>query len=226
MIGIFDSGVGGICAYRHLREMLPRENILYLADRKNAPYGIKSRDEILGFTKTNIKRLRSLGADGILIACCTASSLYGLLDVDEQEIATPIITPAARLAADAGRRITVIATKYTVNSRAFSLEIAKFSDCRVTEMAEQELVSLVERGNRDGRIGEECSDYLGRMADRIKRTEADALILGCTHFSHLEGEIKRLLPKVRIISPAREGAKEIMKKIDPRHKENGKNTYI
>jgi hypothetical protein len=88
VIGIFDSGVGGICAYRHLREMLPRENILYLADRKNAPYGIKSRDEILGFTKTNIKRLRSLGADGILIACCTASSLYGLLDVDEQEIAT------------------------------------------------------------------------------------------------------------------------------------------
>ena len=95
MIGIFDSGVGGFSAYRTVRRMLPRENILYLADRKNAPYGTKSKDEILSFTKNNIKRLSAMGAERILIACCTASSVYDLLSEEEKEISLPIIRPAA-----------------------------------------------------------------------------------------------------------------------------------
>lgn len=226
MIGIFDSGVGGICAYHKVRELLPREDILYLADRKNAPYGTKTKDDILKFTKNNIKRLRSLGAERILIACCTASSLYGELNRGEQDICTPIITPAARLAARVGRRIAVIATYHTARSGAFSREIRQFSDCDVAEMAEQDLVALVERGNRDGRLDKECRRYLTELSDRIQATDADALILGCTHFSHLEGELGKLLPNVKIISPAREGAKEIAKKINPRHRERGRIVYM
>ena len=226
MIGIFDSGVGGFCAYRQVREMLPRENILYLADRINSPYGTKSKDEILRFTKNNIKRLRALGADRILIACCTASSMYQMLSHSEREIAMPIITPAARLAAEGGKRIAVIATRHTARTEVFSREIGRYGNHDVVEMAEQELVSMVEDGNRDGMITPECSEYLAAMADRIRRTEADTLVLGCTHFSHLEGEIGRLLPKIRIISPAREGAKELVKKINPRRREGGRVTYM
>ena len=226
MIGIFDSGVGGFCAYRQLREMLPRENILYLADRNNSPYGTKSKDEILRFTKNNIKRLRTLGAERILIACCTASSTYGMLSHSEREIATPIITPAARMAADGGKRIAVIATLHTARTEVFSREINRFAKREVIEMAEQELVSMVEDGNRDGRISPRCREYLSAVADRIMAAEADTLILGCTHFSHLEGEIGRLLPKIRIVSPAREGAKELIKKINPHHREGGRVIYI
>lgn len=226
MIGIFDSGVGGICAYHKLRELLPREDILYLGDRKNAPYGTKPKDEILKFTKFNIKRLRALGAERILIACCTASTLYGELSHSEQELCTPIITPAAKIAGVAGRKIAVIATEHTVRSRAFSLEIRRFSDCSVTEMAAQELVSLVELGNRDGRVGEECRDYLAQLTERLLATDADTLILGCTHFSHLEGELGARLPHMKIISPAREGAKEIAKKINPKHRECGRVIYM
>ena len=226
MIGIFDSGVGGLCACKEVRRLLPREDILFLADRKNAPYGTKSKDEILKFTKNNIKLLRKLGADKILIACCTASSLYNLLSHSEREIATPIITPAARLAAELGGRVAVIATNHTVKSHAFSREIVKISPTPIAEMAEQQLVALVERGNRDGRLDSECREYLRRLAVRIRASEAEVLILGCTHFSHLEYEIGRLLPDVKIISPAREGAKEIVKKINPNRKENGKDVYM
>ncbi len=226
MIGIFDSGVGGICAYRQVRLMLPRADIVYLADRKNAPYGIKSKEEILKFTKKNIEILQNMGAEAVLIACCTASSLHHLLPREERDISIPIIPPAARAAARlSGRKIAVIATEHTAKSNAFSNEISKFSPSSVVEMAEQELVSLVEGGCRDGRVSEEGRLYLDRLAERIKSSEADCLILGCTHFSHLEGELRRRLPNIKIISPAREGAMEIVKKTC-RTNERGRIVYM
>ena len=225
MIGIFDSGVGGICAYNTVRRALVREDIIYLADRKNAPYGTKTEDEILNFTKNNIRTLKSMGAELILIACCSASTVYRRLNEEERAISIPIISPAAREAAEVGGKIAVIATKHTVRSGTFSREIARFSDTTVCEMAEQELVSLVEGGNRDGRVNEECKCYLADMAKRIKLTEANTLILGCTHFSHLECEIGALLPEVKIISPARVGAEEMIKKIK-KCRENGKIIYM
>ena len=225
MIGVFDSGVGGICAYKYLRGALPTRDIVYLADRKNAPYGTKTEDEILLFTKNNIRILSNLGCEAILIACCSASTVYPRLTDEERKVALPIISPSARLAAESGRKITVIATRHTASSGAFRREIARFSDAFVTELGEQELVTYVESGNRDGHLSKECTDYLHAMAERIRESEADSLILGCTHFSHLEREIGRLLPNVRIISPARVGAEELIKTINNR-RGNGKITYI
>lgn len=225
MIGVFDSGVGGISAYRHLRRYMPERDIVYLADSKNAPYGTKTEDEILKFTKNNIRILSNLGCEAILIACCSASTVYNRLNEKEREIALPIISPSARLAAESGRRITVIATRHTASSGAFGREIGRFSDARVCEMAEQGLVALVESGNRDGKVRENCKTYLTAMTERIKESDADTLILGCTHFSHLEGEIRRLLPDVRIINPARVGAEEMIKKIK-KCRENGRSIYI
>lgn len=225
MIGIFDSGVGGICAYNRVRELMPYEDIVYIADRKNAPYGTKSEEEIKKLTEKNIEILRTLGASEVLIACCSASSVYHLLSEEARAIATPIIRPAV-LEAVGGRRIAVIATRHTATSGAFSRECARVSDAVVFEFDEQALVTLVEAGNRDGHITPLCRDYLRGVADRVSEASADTLILGCTHFSHLEGEIGRLLPKVKIISPARVGAEEIVRKINSRSAERGKITYI
>ena len=208
MIGIFDSGVGGFCAYRRVRELLPREEIIFLADGKNAPYGIKTEDEIKKITEKNIATLRAAGADKILIACCTASSLYDRLSQRDREITIPIIEPAARLAAE-GKSIAVIATRHTATSHAFGREIAKYTDAPVIEYAEQELVAMIEGGCRGHRISRECRRHLRMIADRIRDVAADTLILGCTHFSHVEGEIGRLLPRVRIINPALVGAESV-----------------
>lgn len=219
MIGIFDSGVGGICAYREVRRRLKREDIIYLADRKNAPYGTKTKDELVALTSQDIERLKELGARKILIACCTASSVHSLLPSELQEISLPIIAPAARAASTFGT-VAVIATKHTVSSRAFGKEIAALSDSRVFEFAHQELVALVEGGRKEA-----CRGELTRIKEEIYRVGAEALILGCTHFSHLEGELRELLPDINIISPAREGAVALTESLEYELPEGGRIIY-
>lgn len=223
MIGVFDSGVGGMCAYYELRRLLPRQDIIYLADRKNAPYGTKSKDELIALVKNDIIRLRDMGAERILIACCTASCIYSLLDEGERQICLPIIKPAAVIASKY-RRVLVIATERTVSLGAFGGEISALSNTKVKEIAAQELVSLVEEGNRDGKINEKCVTIMQKIKKTAEDFSADALILGCTHFSHLENEFKRLMPEVKIISPAREGARALAKDIKEKY-ESGRTIY-
>ena len=95
MTGIFDSGVGGLVSLKKLRELCPFEDIIYLEDRKNAPYGIKGNEEIKNIVKSNIDRLTALGADRVLIACCTASCLLPTLGKDYESRAREIVKPAA-----------------------------------------------------------------------------------------------------------------------------------
>ena len=224
MIGIFDSGVGGFCAFREVRRLLPGEDIIYLADRKNAPYGTKTKDEIIALTKADIQRLYRVGARKILIACCTASSVYDELDPWEREISLPIIKPAARVAAS-GKKVAVIATERTVASGIFSRELAYFGNTDALEFPAQRLVALVEGGCRDGMINSECERELERIASKVKSAGADTLILGCTHFSHLERELRQMCG-VKTVSPAREGARALVNTIKEDRRESGRNIYI
>ena len=208
MIGVFDSGVGGIAAYRELRRHLPLADIVYLADRAHAPYGTKSEDELISLVSGVVKILRQRGADRILIACCTASTVYPRLDADDRAVCLPIIGCAADCFD--GRRAGVIATDATIRSHAFERQIRhRCPEAQVTEIAAQRLVSLVERGARDGAVSRECADMLDGITDELRRAEIDSLFLGCTHFSHLSGELSRRLPRVRIIDTARLGARRL-----------------
>lgn len=201
MIGVLDSGRGGLVAYKELRRLMPRADITYLADRKNAPYGNKSPKEILHLTERGIRRLCDMGCEIILIACCTASSLHEMLPEELKNISIPIITPTARLC-EGSRSVLVIATEHTARSGAFSKEIIRFSDASVREIPMQPLVDLIEWGR----------DTKNAVEKIIKMCEGyDTLILGCTHFSHLLGDLRARLPDVKILSPAHIGANEIRK---------------
>ncbi len=218
MIGIFDSGVGGLTALAEVRRLMPEADILYLADRENAPYGTKSEEDILDCTKRCIARLRAEGADKILIACCTASTLYPRLDPEEQMISVPIILPAARAAIKTTKkgRIGVIATRATVRSRAFSRAIsAEGFGCKVAECEAQALVGMIEAGARSGiPLSDGDSAALLRILLPIRSFGADTLVLGCTHFPHLSEHISELLPETTLVNPSREGALEIAKSAD------------
>ena len=224
MIGVFDSGVGGISACKELRRLLPTADIVFLADRKNAPYGTKSEDELTELVKTDVKRLRDLGASRILIACCTASTVYDRLPDKDRAIALPIIAPAARAAigSEATLRseyggiphIGVIATEATVRSHAFGRLIRALDPhTRVTEIATQQLVSLVESGGRDGALDPRGEILVDGIAERIRRADISTLILGCTHFSHLRSELQRRLRGTVIIDAARLGAAEMARAV-------------
>ena len=227
MIGVFDSGVGGLSSYRELKRLLPSEDIIYLADRRNAPYGTKDRDTVLKYTRNNIKALRERGARHILIACCTASSVFPLLEPEERRQITPIISPAAEAALTHGKRVAVIATEQTVRSHAFrEAALAKNPDAKVFELATQILVSLVELGARDGELLPREGDLLDKIAGELRAYKPDSLILGCTHFSYLGGELQARLPGVTIIDAAVIGARTLVERIsDTCKRERGITIY-
>lgn len=214
MIGVFDSGVGGLSSYRELKRLLPSEDLIYLADRRNAPYGTKDRDTVLKYTRNNIKALRKRGAEHILIACCTASSVFPLLEPEERRQVTPIILPAADAALTHGKRVAVIATEQTVSSHAFrEAALAKNPDAKVFELPTQILVSLVELGARDGELLPREGDLLDKIAGELWTYKPDSLILGCTHFSSLGKELEARLPGVAIIDAAVIGARALVAEI-------------
>lgn len=213
MIGIFDSGVGGLTAIKELRKISKDVDICFFADRKNAPYGTKTLDRVIEFSKQNIKKLISLGADKILIACCTASTAYPYLSANEKKMATPIIDFAAKRAVELSihGRIGVIATERTVKEKAFSKAIAAISkNASVFELQTQEFVSLVESGARDGKLSAYDRQKIAETLIPLQDKKIDTLILGCTHFPHIEKEIQNVTG-AKIVNPALEGALEISK---------------
>ena len=218
MIGIFDSGDGGLFALRELRRRSPNCDILFFADRKNAPYGTKSKNELIRVTTKGILKLLRAGADKVLIACCTASAHHAYLPTIIKEKSIPIIYPTSSEAALATHngRIGVIATKTTVSSMAFTKALSEFDSVNsVFESELQELVFKVDDGARDGLINYRQKLWLYQRLLHFKEKKIDTLILGCTHFGHLEREISYLMPNIRIINSAKEGAKEIIKYSSP-----------
>ncbi len=212
MTGIFDSGAGGLAALRELRRINQDLDILFLADSQNAPYGTKTEDEILALTEKNITRLRAAGAERVLIACCTASTVYARLGTDLQKISVPIIAPTAELAVSLTktRKIAVIATRRTVKCEAFAKSIkAKDSATRVTEIEAQPLVRIAEHICA-GRLMTDAEEaYFKELLARIKATDADTLVLGCTHFSHLENKFKENIKNIKTVDAAKTGARLI-----------------
>ena len=215
MIGVFDSGAGGLLAVSEIRRLAPCADVVFLADRKNAPYGTKTKAELIELVKTDIELLKKAGADRILMACCTASTVYEYLPYDIREIACPIILPTARRAAEITESgsVGVIATRATVASGAFRKALSGYQKCRsVYEFEAQKLVELVESGCTDESITEREFEIIKETLSPLTNKKIDTLILGCTHFPYIEKTISRCLSSVKTVSSAYEGAFEILKK--------------
>lgn len=223
MIGIFDSGVGGLNSFSELRRLLPRESLIYLSDSKNAPYGTKSKEALKKIVTENVNLLTDMGACEVLIACCSASAVWSELDESVRRVCSPIIHTAARAAAEATGpqgSVAVIATDFTAGSGIFKSEIHKINpDIEVHEIPAQILVGLVELGAKDGELLPREGEILDGVCSRISALGSDVLILGCTHFSSLKGEISKRLPGVSIINTAVLGARRLAREISENQKE-------
>ena len=213
MIGVFDSGAGGVAAVNELRALAPLADICFFADRKNAPYGTKSKHELIKLVKQDIRILKENQASKILMACCTASTVYSELSAKERSVCVPIIAPTAKAAIDAAKRkrIAVIATRYTVSSHAFRNEILRLSeDSYVFEKEAQYMVDVAER-MKIGIMPTLCERAKIRETLKIiKNEDVDLLILGCTHFSLLGTVISEECEDLVLIDSAKEGAKSIL----------------
>lgn len=210
-IGVFDSGVGGLTVACEIMRNLPAERIVYFGDTARVPYGSKSKETIIRYSRQIIRFLRTQGVKAIVVACNTASALA--LDVIEKELDIPIIgvvKPGARVAAAATKkkRIGVIGTESTIQSHMYRNFIREI-DAEITVMGKAcpLFVPLVEEGwLRDPVTYEVARRYL----DELKKEDIDSLILGCTHYPLLRGTVEEVMgDTVTLINPAYETAREL-----------------
>ena len=211
MIGIFDSGIGGMTVARAVEQLMPGYPLLYFGDIARTPYGTKSPETIIEYSLRNTEFLLSKGASLIIIACNTASSVA--TDRLHSEFRVPIIevvTPAARQAAAMSKtgRIGVIGTKATVRSDIYNRIITELRpDFKVFSQACPLLVPLVEEGWMDKR---ETKMILRKYLKPLCDSQIDTLVLGCTHYPLLKELIQaRIGKKVRLIDSSIETARHL-----------------
>jgi glutamate racemase len=192
-IGVFDSGVGGLTVLRAIREALPHEPTIYLADLYHFPYGPRYQEEVRAFAFDIIRYLESREVKLVVIACntATAAALNQARELFEVPI-VGVIRPGAQAAVDATKnnRIGVIATEGATRSQEYLHAIKELDPMvGVYQKACPDLVDIVESGDADSQRAEEV---LRRDLADIVRVGADTLILGCTHYPLLKPAIGRV----------------------------------
>ncbi len=201
MIGIFDSGIGGMTVARAVEQLLPNHPIIYYGDIARTPYGPKSPETIINYSIRNTEFLLDKGAKLIIIACNSASSVATKTLRDRFQVPIiEVISPAAERAIKISRsgRIGIIGTKATVNSGIYQKMINKAKpNFKVYAEACPLLVPLVEENWLNKR---ETKMILRRYLHPLKNQQIDTLVLGCTHYPMLKDLIQaRIGKKVQII---------------------------
>lgn len=221
-IGVFDSGVGGLTVAREIMRNLPKEDIVYFGDTARVPYGSKSKDNIIRYSRQIIHFLQTKGVKAIVIACNTASALA--LDTVKDEFDIPIIgvvEPGARaaLAVTENKKIGVIGTEATVRSSMYEKIIQGInSEVSVIGKACPLFVPLVEEGFKKHQVTDEIIDY---YLASLKQSDIDALILGCTHYPLLRSKIKEYVgEKITLVNPAYETAMDLKRILQEMDMEN------
>lgn len=217
-IGVFDSGVGGLTVLRALQQALPGESFLYLGDTARVPYGTKSPDTIVRYSREAAEILIHRGIKLLVIACNTASAL-ALPSLQQEFPEIPIIgvlEPGAQAACLASKKgyIAVIATEATVNAGGYQKAIKKIRpEARVVAKGCSLFVALAEEGWTSGDIPEAVARrYLESLLLAQADYTPDCLVLGCTHFPILLEPIKNVIAaEITIIDSAQSTAETVAK---------------
>jgi len=214
-IGVFDSGIGGLTVVKEIFHNLPNEKIIYFGDTARVPYGNKSKETVIRYSKQIASFLVSQNVKAIVIACNTASALA--LEALQETVDVPVIgvvEPGSKAAVKVTKnnRIGVIGTVGTVKSRLYDKYIRELNrDAMIVGKACPLFVALVEEGMIDDPVTiEMIHRYLDEM---ITKEDIDTLVLGCTHYPLLRKIIKRevdkLIPQgmqegIELVNPAYE----------------------
>ena len=187
-IGVFDSGVGGLTVAREIMRQIPNERIVYFGDTARVPYGSKSKDNIIKFSRQIIRFLQTENVKAIVIACNTASALAGSIP--------------------ANKRIGLIGTEANIRSGVYTRYIKSLDDeAKVFEKACPLFVPLVEEGWLHDDI---TLQVASRYLEELKEKDIDTLIMGCTHYPLIRSTIRKVMgDKVNLVNPAYETAIEL-----------------
>ena len=217
-IGMLDSGVGGLTILRAVRELMPAQPVIYLADQAHVPYGVRQVDEVRRFSKEITRYLLDQGAQLIVVACNTAST--AALKVLREEFSDrpfvgmePAVKPAAEQTLTGV--VGVLATYATFHNEVYNSVVERFAkDVVLLQDHCPGLVSQIEKGYLDG---PETRAILERALQPMLEKGIDTVVLGCTHYPFVIPMIKQIVgPNVRVIDPAPAIARQAKRLLDER----------
>ena len=196
-IGFFDSGVGGISVLKKAACVLPQEDFIYLGDSKNAPYGEKSIEEVKELTLKNTRILIDSGIKALVIACNTATSAT----IEDLRVAYPQMIvigmePALKPAVQLKRKgkILVMATPTTLSEKKFSDLMSRYRDrADIESVPCPGLAEMVENGELSGR---KVHIFLKERLSKYSSEKISSIVLGCTHYPFVIGELKRVIAEL------------------------------
>jgi glutamate racemase len=215
LIGVFDSGVGGLSILDEALRQLPQHDYIYLADSVNAPYGEKSSDWIAARSLALCKHLESKGCEAIVVACNTATA--EAIKQIRAALRIPIIgvEPGIKPAAMQSQNgiVGVLATEATLKSDKFNALLATLpSHCEFIKQAGAGLVPLIEAGQADS---PQTLELLAKHLEPIQNAGADTLVLGCTHYPFLRKAIRQLLgDSITLIDTSEAVVKQLKRQIE------------
>lgn len=216
MIGIFDSGVGGLSVFREIRKVLPDERYVYFSDNAHCPYGEKTREYIIERARAITETLLSKGADVIVVACNTATAA-AIADLRERyDVPFIGMEPAVKPAASCTKTgvVGVLATAGTLKADKYLTTRGKYAEeVRFVEHVGEGFVELVENGNTSGA---EAEKVVGKSLIPLLEAGADTIVLGCTHYPFLSDTILKVASEhfpdheISVIDPAPAVARHLL----------------
>ncbi|HEX3408911.1 MAG TPA: glutamate racemase [Candidatus Binataceae bacterium] len=214
-IGVFDSGIGGLTVLKELTDLLPGEDFIYLGDTARLPYGTKSNEVIVRYSRENTEFLLAKGIKLLVVACNTSSAVaLGEIASHTMVPIIGVIEPGARAAVKASRtgKIGVIGTEATIASGAYTRAIQHWRPrAEIYTRACPLLVPLVEEGWTENEI---ATQTVAHYLESLKASGIDTLLLGCTHYPLLRGVFERVLgPRVKIVDSAVATAAAVREKL-------------
>jgi glutamate racemase len=216
VIGVFDSGFGGLTVLRELQKVMPAANYLYFGDTAHLPYGAKSVRTVAKYAIASAHFLESRGIEMLVVACNTATAL-ALEDI-RAAVKVPVIgviEPGAQRASEISktRKAAVIATEATVSSHAYQRALHKFG-MDAAEKACPLFVPLVEEGWVEHPVTEQVAHIYMDEIFRDGARGADVLVLGCTHYPLIRPLLRRVVPaQVEIVDSAESTAAKVVEQL-------------
>lgn len=209
-IGVFDSGIGGLSVLHELEILLPSENFIYFGDSANVPYGEKSTEDLIKFSRNILDYFATQNVKMVVMACNTSSSVT--LDVVKNDYDFDVfglLDPISSYLSEINdSNIAIMATSATINSNAYKNKILEYSDKNVFQVACPGLVELVE----DDKVNtKEAQELVKSYLEPVLKNNIQKLILGCTHYPFLKDAILRITKEDILLNPAIYLAKAVHK---------------
>lgn len=214
-IGIFDSGIGGLSVMKQVIKYLPDYDLIYFGDTARVPYGNKSKEIIKKYSIQNTKFLNKRNAEIIIIGCNTASAVaYHDVKKHTNSLVIDVVLPGVKRAikVSKNKKIGIIATSATINSKAHENYIKKI-DPKISVFNKAcPILALLAENN--GLSKKTVRQILKEYIEPLIKKDIDTLILGCTHYPYFKKDINEIFPKIKLIDPGKQIAKNLKKLLE------------